>query len=405
MTNLLGGGKTMKRNLSFFLFFVLSIPLWASPALVAEKSPYKIGVNLEFTGPWAEVTKTVKNTIMMEVERMNSMGGIDGHPIELVYEDNGFDPGRAAANMTKFTRDKGVMAVLGPFEDNLQATTRAIAEREKITNIIICPSNPMVRGLKQKWAFNIAQSDIIVSQKLADLCQARGYKKALVFHAAHPLAQSLADYFKKFGEEKGMKVMIAKETHKPTDIDMTPQLIKLKPIIEQERFDVFYASTAGPPGPIVFKNLRALGVKTPILGTHAFGFHFIIALGGEAMEGVEFGAGKPVVPDQLDENDPIRPVLTDFDKRYKDRYGMGIDQIAGHAHDAIWLICDALKRCKGKVTRASFRDALENTKGLKSCHGIYNYSPTDHDGLSKKDMVFIRIEGGKFKRIKFPGLE
>jgi len=46
MTNLLGGGKTMKRNLSFFLFFVLSIPLWASPALVAEKSPYKIGVNL-----------------------------------------------------------------------------------------------------------------------------------------------------------------------------------------------------------------------------------------------------------------------------------------------------------------------------------------------------------------------
>ena len=405
MTNLLGGGKTMKRNLSFFLFFVLSIPLWASPALVAEKSPYKIGVNLEFTGPWAEVTKTVKNTIMMEVERMNSMGGIDGHPIELVYEDNGFDPGRAAANMTKFTRDKGVMAVLGPFEDNLQATTRAIAEREKITNIIICPSNPMVRGLKQKWAFNIAQSDIIVSQKLADLCQARGYKKALVFHAAHPLAQSLADYFKKFGEEKGMKVMIAKETHKPTDIDMTPQLIKLKPIIEQERFDVFYASTACPPGPIVCKNLRALVVKTPILGTHAFGFHFIIALGGEAMEGVEFGAGKPVVPDQLDENDPIRPVLTDFDKRYKDRYGMGIDQIAGHAHDAIWLICDALKRCKGKVTRASFRDALENTKGLKSCHGIYNYSPTDHDGLSKKDMVFIRIEGGKFKRIKFPGLE
>jgi branched-chain amino acid transport system substrate-binding protein len=146
-------------------------------------------------------------------------------------------------------------------------------------------------------------------------------------------------------------------------------------------------------------------VKTPILGTHAFGFGFIIALGGEAMEGVEFGAGKPVVPDQLDENDPVRPVILDFDKRFKERYGVGIDQIAGHAHDTISLIEDALKRCQGKVTRATFRDALENTKGLKNCHGIYNYSPTDHDGLSKKDMVFIRIEGGKFKRIKFPGFE
>jgi len=395
----------MKRIVSFVSAVILTLTIWASPAYVAEKPPYKIGVNLEFTGPWAEVTKTVKNAMVLEVERINKMGGIDGHLLELIFEDNGFDLGRAAANMTKFTKDKEMIAVVGPFEDNLQATTRSIAEREKITNMIICPSNPMVRGLKQKWAFNIAQSDIIVSQKLVDLSLARKYKKVLVFPAAIPLAKSLAEYYKKFAEEKGMKVIISKETHKPTDIDMTPQLIKLKPIIEKEKVDAFYACTAGPPGPIVCKNLRTLGVKTPILGTHAFGFGFIIALGGEAMEGVEFGAGKPVVPDQLDENDSVRPIIVDFDKRMRERYGVGIDQIAGHAHDAISLIEDALKRCQGKVTRATFRDALENTKGLKNCHGIYNYSPTDHDGLSKKDMVFIRIEGGKFKRIKFPGFE
>jgi branched-chain amino acid transport system substrate-binding protein len=396
--------KSFKRK-GFLLFLLILIFLaWASPAYVAEK-PYKIGVNLEFTGPWAEVTKTMRNAMVLEVERINKMGGIDGNPLELIFEDNGFDLGRAAANMTKFTNDKEIIAVVGPFEDNLQATTRAIAEREKITNIIICPSNPMVRALKQRWAFNIAQSDIIVSQKLVDLSLTRKYKKVLVFPAAIPLAKSLAEYYKRFGEEKGIAVIISKETHKPTDIDMTPQLIKLKPLLEKEKVDAFYACTAGPPGPIVCKNLRTLGVKIPILGTHAFGFGFIIALGGEAMEGVEFGAGKPVVPDQLDENDPVRPVILDFDKRMKERYGVGIDQIAGHAHDAISLIYDALRRCQGKATRAAFRDALENTKGLKNCHGIYNYSPTDHDGLSKKDMVFIRIEGGKFKRIQFPGIE
>jgi branched-chain amino acid transport system substrate-binding protein len=397
--------KENKWMVCWISFLILIFMGLAISTYAAEKTPYKIGANFEFTGPWAEVIKTVRNAMVMEVERMNAMGGVDGHPLELIFEDNGFDLGRVAANMTKFTREKEIIAVVGPFEDNLQATSRAIAEREKITNIIICPSNPMVRALKQKWAFNIAQSDIIVSQKLIDLCQARGYKKVLVFYASHPLAQSLAEYFKRFGEEKGMKVIIAKETHKPTDIDMTPQLIKLKPIIEKEKVDAFYASTAGPPGPIICKNLRTLGVKIPILGTHAFGFGFIIALGGEAMEGVEFGAGKPVVPDQLDENDPVRPIIVDFDKRMRTRYGVGIDQIAGHAHDAIWLIYDALKRCQGNVSRAKFRDALENTKGLKNCHGIYNYSPTDHDGLSKKDMVFIRIEGGKFKRIKFPGFE
>jgi branched-chain amino acid transport system substrate-binding protein len=378
---------------------------WPTTASLAERSPYKIGVNLELTGPWAEVAKTVKMAMIMEVERINAMGGVDGHPLELVIEDNGFDLSRVAANMTKFAKNKEIMLVVGPFEDNLQATSRAIAEREGITNIIICPSNPMVRGLKQRWSFNIAHNDIIVSEKLVDLCLARGYKKVLVFYALHPLAQSLAEYFKRFGEEKGIQVIISKETHKPTDIDMTPQLIKLKPIIEGEKVDAFYASTAGPPGPIVCKNLRTLGIKIPILGTHAFGFGFIIALGGEAMEGVEFGAGKTVVPYQLDEDDPVRPIVIDLDERMRARYGVGADQVAGHAHDAIWLLSDALKRCQGNVTRARFRDALENTKGLKTSMGIYNYSPTDHDGLTKKDLVFIRIEGGKFKRIKFPGFE
>jgi branched-chain amino acid transport system substrate-binding protein len=398
----------MKKNRAIFLstfFIMLTFIVPVAYGQKAMKSPYRIGVNLELTGPWAEVTKTVRNTMVMEVERINAMGGVDGHPLELIFEDNGFDQSRAAANMTKFTRKREIIAVVGPFEDNLQATTRAIAEREKVTNIIICPSNPMVRSLKQKWAFNIAHNDIIVSQKLVDLSLARGYKKVLVFPAQIPLALSLADYFKQFAEQKGIKVIISEETHKPTDIDMTPQLIKLKPIIEREKVDAFYACTAGPPGPIVVKNLRTLGVKIPVLGTHAFGFGFIIALGGEAMEGVEFAAGKTVVPDQLDENDPVRPIVLDLDKRMKARYGVSADQIAGHAHDTIGLIFGALKRSKGKVTRANFRDALENTKGYKGAMGIYNYSPTDHDGLTKKDLVFIRIEGGKFKRIKFPGFE
>lgn len=400
--------KKSKRlvNLSSLILFILLIIFFgASPAHVAEKSPYKIGVNLELTGPWAEVTKTVKMAMVLEVERINAAGGVHGRPVELLFEDNGFDLNRAAALMTKFSRNPEVLAVIGPFEDNLQATTRTLAEREKITNLIICPSNPVVRALKQKWSFNIAQSDIVVSQKLVDLALARNYKRVLVFHAAEPLATSLASFFKRFGEDKGIKVHISKETHKVTDIDMSPQLIKLKPFIEAEKIDAFYADTYGPTGPIICKTLRSLGIKIPILGTHAFGFGFVIALGGEAMEGVEFAAGKPVVPNQLEEKDPVRPIITDFDGRMRFRYGVGADQIAGHAHDAIGLVHDALKRSGKQATRATFRDALENTKDLKSCHGIYNYSPSDHDGLTKKDLVFVRIEGQKFIRIRLPGFE
>jgi branched-chain amino acid transport system substrate-binding protein len=337
--------KVKRLGIVTMAFCFCLVLAWLAFAQAAGKAPYKIGVNLELTGPWAEVTKTVKMAMVMEVDKINAQGGVGGHPLELVIEDNGFDQGRAAAIMTKFSRDKNILAVVGPFEDPLQATTRAIAEREQVTNIIICPSNPMVRGLKQRWSFNIAQSDSVVSQRLVDLCLARGYKTVLVFPGNWPLALSLADYFKKFGEEKGIKVIISAETHAPSDIDMTPQLIKLKPIIAQEKVDAFYACTGGPPGPIIVKNMRALGMKTPVIGTHAFGFGFVIALGGAAMEGVEFAAGKPVVTDQLDKDDSVRPIVIDFDKRMQARYKIAADQIAGHAHDATWLVYDALKRC------------------------------------------------------------
>jgi len=368
-------------------------------------APYKIGVNLELTGPYANITKTLVMAMEMEVSRINEMGGINGRLLELVIEDNGFDLAKASANMLKFARDESILAVVGPFEDNFQATTRDIAEKEKITNIIVCPANPRVRKLNQKWAFNIAQSDLIVSEKLVDLCLAHEYQKVLVFHGNWPLAVSLAENFKRMAVEKGITAIISEETHNPPDIDMTPQLIKMKPLIESEQIDAFYACTGGPPGPIICKNMRTLGINTPILGTHAFGFGFIIGIGGEAMEGVEFPAGKPVVPYQLDSDDPAREIIIDFHERMLSEYNQGADQVSGHGYDIVWLIHDALKRSKSDITRSAFRDALENTKDFKGCTGIYNYTPTDHEGLSKEDMVFVRIKNGQFKRFKLSDVE
>lgn len=393
--------KIFKQTIIFICCLLLfAFTLSCKPSQPEEVAPYKIGVNLELTGPYANVTKMLVMAMEMEVERINAMGGINGHPLELIIEDNGFDLAKVSANMLKFTQDESILAVVGPFEDNFQATTRDIAEKEKITNIIVCPSNPRVRKLNQKWAFNIAQNDILVSGKLVDLCSARGYKKVLVFPGNWPLAMSLAQGFKQQAAEKGIQAILSEETHKPTDIDMTPQLIKMKPMIESDNIDAFYASTGGPPGPIICKNMRTLGIKTPILGTHAFGFGFIIGIGQEAVEGVEFPAGKPVVPYQLDKDDPARKTIVDFHERMLAKYEQGADQIAGHGYDIVWLIHDAIKRSKNPVSRSDFRDALENTKNFRGCTGIYNYSPTDHDGLTKKDLVFVRIENGKFNRIK-----
>ena len=151
--------------------------------------------------------------------------------------------------------------------------------------------------------------------------------------------------------------------------------------------------------------MRTLGMNTPILGTHAFGFGFIIGIGQAAVEGVEFPSGKTVVPYQLDEKDPARATIIAFHERMLAKYKVGADQISGHGYDIVWLIVDALQRSGQSITRSTFRDAMEQTKDFIGCTGIYTYSPADHDGLKKEDMVFVRIEKAKFNRIRLPKVE
>ena len=386
---------------AFFRFAgcMLIALLAASPLYAAGPAPFRIGVNLEITGPWANVTKTLVMAMEMEVARLNEMGGINGRPLELIIEDNGFDIAQASSNMIRFSGEPDVLAVVGPFEDNFQATTRAIAEREKITNIIVCPSNPEVRKKKQRWSFNIAHNDLVVTEKLADLCMIRGYKKVMVFQGNWPLARSLAQNFKTAASRRGVAVVISPETHSPADIDMTPQLIKIMPQIKSEKADALYLSTGGPPGPIICKNARKLGMDLPILGTHAFGFGFIIGIGGEALEGVEFPTGKTVVPYQLDEADPVRDTIIGFHERMLARYKIGADQVSGHGYDIVWMIADALKRSGDKPSRESFRSAFESIQNFPGCTGVYTYGPENHDGLTKADMIFVVIRNQRFERV------
>lgn len=203
---------------------------------------------------------------------------------------------------------------------------------------------------------------------------------------------------KEIGEKQGIEVFITKETYLPYDTDMTPQILKFKDQLKD--YDAFHISTNGVTGGIIRRTLLEQGIRMPVLGTHAFGFEFTLTAGKEAVEGIEFPSGKACVINQLDDTDPQKPILLDFSKRMKARWDMPCDELAAQGHDIIWILYHAFKRAGENPTRAQLRDAIENTKNFVGCGGIFNYSPTDHDGLDTRALTFIKIENNKFIRIK-----
>ncbi len=385
-------------------FIILVFIIGTSSAVSAEKVPYKIGVNLALTGPIAGGVAFIKNGLILEQERINAQGGIDGHFLELVFQDNALDITKMANIVRKFGRNKEIKAIIGPVFSTATPTLTPIADREKIPEIVLCPCSPVERQRKPLWAFYIAQGDPIVAARLLDLAMARGYKKVFVFHDQDPCYTAIGKNVKSFAHKKGIAVYLTKESFHTTDTDMTPQILKFRDKLKD--YDALFISTNGGSGCVVMRNLLTQGVHMPVLAPHGWGFGFTLAMGKEVVEGVELVSGKSCVTYQLDDSDPQKAVIVDFDKRMKARWnGMPAEQLSGHGYDAIWILYHAFKRAGENPTRTQLRDAIEKTKKFVGITGIYNYSPEDHEGLTKKALAFIKIENNRFVRIKLPEYE
>jgi branched-chain amino acid transport system substrate-binding protein len=372
-----------------------------SSVALAGKAPYKVGVNLALTGPLSGLMTYVKNGLVLEQERINAQGGIDGHPLELIFEDSGLDITKAANIQRKFGRNKEIKAIIGPLFSTATPTLTPIAEREKIPEIVLCPSSPIERKRKPKWAFYIAHGDPIVAERLIDLIKARGYKKIFSFYDQDPTYIGIVENMKKLGKKEGIDVHLSKERFQTSDMDMTPQILKFKDQLKD--YDALFLGTNGATGSVVMRNLRTQGISMPVLAPHGWGFGFTLAMGKEAVEGVELTSGKACVAYQLDDSDPQKEVIIDFDKRMKARWdGMPAEQLSGHSYDAIWILYDAFKRAGENPTRAQLRDAIEKTKNFVGVTGIYTYTPTDHEGLTKDALEIMVIKDNKFKRVILP---
>ena len=59
----------------------------------------------------------------------------------------------------------------------------------------------------------------------------------------------------------------------------------------------------------------------------------------------------------------------------------------------------ALKTAKPgtEAFRSALRDALESEKDIVGCQGVFNMSPTNHNGMDERARVLVTIRSGRFR--------
>jgi branched-chain amino acid transport system substrate-binding protein len=153
-----------------------------------------------------------------------------------------------------------------------------------------------------------------------------------------------------------------------------------------------------PPGPaIVAKNMKQLSMKIPLICSHGVANATFLSIAGDAANGVVLPAGRLIVVDQIPASDPQKEVLEDYAKRYQAAFGKSADTFGGHAWDAIQLVARALRQVG--PDRGKIRTTLEQTKSFVGTGGIFNFSKTDHNGLSKRAFVLVEVKDGKWRML------
>jgi branched-chain amino acid transport system substrate-binding protein len=174
--------------------------------------------------------------------------------------------------------------------------------------------------------------------------------------------------------------ILADESYGPKDTDMTAQLTKIKGIGPQ----AIVNWTVGPTQVVVLRNWKDLGMTNiPFYQSHGFGSKKNIELAAGAAEGVLAPLGACNTPEALPANHPQKQVTMDYMKAYTAKYNEPVASFGGHGWDALMLAVNALKAVG--CDRAAIRDHIENTKGFVGQHGIFNFSPNDHNGLVWQD--------------------
>lgn len=348
--------------------------------------PIMIGVIVSASGPASPLGEPERAALLMLQEEINKVGVL-GRPIELVIEDDQSNPTEAVTAINKLLQQDKVIAVLGGSISASTLAIKPIIDAAGIPLMAMAASNKITEP-PIDWVWRAPPRDALaVGAALGYIQNTMKLTKIAVLSDENAYgASGLADIEARAGDF-GLTV-VAKESYKTEDTDLTAQLTKLK--AANPEVVVVWGTNPGPA--VAAKNMKQLGMTQPFVGSHGIANKSFIDLAGDAAEGVIFPAGRLLVPDSY--TDPAQKAIVDqFVAAFTAATGNPPPTFAGHAFGALRLLLEAINKA-GSTDAAAIQKALNETKGVITPDGVYNYSATDHDGLTPDDLTVVQIKGG-----------
>ncbi len=353
----------------------------------------KIGALFAVTGPASFLGEPEKKTLELLVKETNEKGGINGMKLEAVIYDTGGDATKAVQLATKLIKDDKVSVIIGPSTTGESMAVIPVVEKEKIP-LISCAAGIKITDPVKQWVFKTPANDHVAAEKILNYMASKKQKSIALLTVTDGFGASGREQIKVLAKQKGFTV-VADEVYGPKDTDMTAQLTKIRGI----KPDAIICWGTNPGPAVITKNVKQLGLKTPLYMSHGVASKKYIELAGaDSAEGVMLPAGKLAIYDALPKGDTQYKLLKGYDQSYKKAYGTEASTFGGYAYDAFLLATGAIKKVGS--TPEQIRNGIEQTHKLVSISGVFTMTPKDHNGLDISAFEMVRIVKGDWSLIK-----
>jgi branched-chain amino acid transport system substrate-binding protein len=386
----------MKRSTkpSFALAAVLAalaltqIPAQQAAAQAVTDKTIKIGAYDALTGPIPLTGKQMMTGWQAAVQAINDGGGINGRKIELLVEDDGYEPSGAMAAARKLVERDQVLLMTGLGTPTTVVTAKYLEGAKVPLLFPMGASSTQLNqaGLKQLFMVHPAystQAEIIVGWMIDNA----GVKKPCIIYQLDPAGEDHLVGIKKAAQARGIQVTAAEAFERGT-ADFAAPVLKAK----NAGCDLVYTASTLEAAARMVTAADRIGFKPKFAGFTTQADATMIKLLGPLAENF-YAADMLSRPESGDA--AVKTYLANLKKFSADAEPTFFTT---YAYASMMLIGDALKEAGNPPTREGVIAAMEKWNPKNSpMMGPVVFSTGDHDG--KRSLYMIQVKNGKWEKV------
>lgn len=353
----------MKKNsivsvVTFILLVLFSLNV------CADAENIKFGGIFNLTGSQATLDNPARNGAALAIKEINAKGGILGKQIEFVIEDGKSDQTSVTNAVEKLVSIENVDVLLGLTDASYVLAAGGIANNNKVPFLDIGGTTPSIPDLVGEYQFMECFGDNIQGAAMARFAyDVLNAKTAWLFmDTASEYSVGLCGFFRESYLALGGKLLL-EDTYLMGDVDLRAQITRLKNLDPQP--DILVTPTDCSMAGLVVKQIREMGIDTPILSGDGFDTPLLIEIARELADDIYFTTHVSFGSDD--------PIVQNFIAAYKKEYNREPENsFASLGYDAVYLFADAIKRA-GSVEGNAVIIALGETKNLLGVTGSLSF--------------------------------